>query len=119
MPQDQFHFRVIKRTTSLPDGANLAVLREDNWDDWFTYSTMYALRVYDAEGEEHSVGSVKIGQFNMKKEQRRPDIPTAFDQLGEEFFSLGQDDSYYETLNELGPELRDHRLVELLLFGHA
>jgi hypothetical protein len=29
----------------------------------------------------------------MKKEQRRPDIPTAFDQLGEEFFSLGQDDS--------------------------
>lgn len=24
----------------------------DNWDDWFTYSTMYTLIVYDAEGTE-------------------------------------------------------------------
>jgi hypothetical protein len=58
-----------------PSGAkSKAFLLTDNWDDWFTYSTMYALHVYDADGEMHSVGSVKIGQFNMKEEQRRAAI---------------------------------------------
>ncbi len=46
----------------------------------------------------------------MREGQRRSEIPDQFDQLGEEFFSLGQDDSYYEKLNELGPELRDQVL---------
>ena len=105
------YFRVLENGARPPSGAkSRAFLLTDNWDDWFTYSTMYALWVYDAKGEVHSVGSVKIGQFNMKEEQRRADIPTSFDQLGEEFFSLGQDDSYYEALNEFGPELRDRIL---------
>ncbi len=105
------YFRVLENGVRPPIGAkSKAFLLTDNWDDWFTYSTMYALRVYDAEGEMHSVGSVKIGQFRMKEEQRRAAIPTSFDQLGEEFFSLGQDDSYYEELNKFGPELRDRIL---------
>jgi predicted ATPase len=84
-----------------------AFLMIDNWDDWFTYSTTYSLVVYDAEGQEYDAGAVKIGQFGMEDGQRRPAIPDQFDQLGEEFFSLGQDASYYEKLNELGPQLRD------------
>jgi predicted ATPase len=87
-----------------------AYLLTDNWDDWFTYSTMYVLFVFDQHGEEFRVGEVKIGQFAMGDEQRRPNIQEMFDELGEEFFSLGQDDSYYEKLNELGPELRDRIL---------
>jgi hypothetical protein len=108
------YFRVLAHGVRPPSGAkSKAFLLTDNWDDWFTYNTMYALRVYDAEGKEYSAGSVKIGQFDMKEEQRRAAIPTSFDQLGEEFFSLGQDDSYYETLNELGPEPRDRILRAL------
>src|ERR1700677_2374061 len=108
------YFRVLANGVRSPSGAkSKAFLLTYNWDDWFTYSTMYALRVYDAEGEEHSVGSVNIGQFNMKEEQRRAAIPTNCDELGAEFFSLGQDDSYYETLNEFGPELRDRILRAL------
>jgi predicted ATPase len=71
---------------------------------------MYSLVVYDAEGRDFFAGGIKIGQFGMRKGQRRSDIPNQFDQLSEEFFSLGQDDSYYEKLNELGPELRDQVL---------
>jgi ABC-type multidrug transport system ATPase subunit len=97
-----------------PHGAkSKAFLLTDNWDDWFTYNTMYSLVVYDAQGTEHSAGSVKIGQFNMKEDQRRAGIPKEFDRLGEEFFSLGQDDSYYEMLNDLGPEPRDRILRAL------
>nr|WP_278502650.1 hypothetical protein [Brucella intermedia] len=79
----------------------------DNWDDWFKYNTLYQLVVFDGEKSRHDIGGVKIGQFKMQKEQRRPALPAEFDELGEEFFSLGQDDSYYEDLNKFGDEARD------------
>lgn len=104
-------FSVLPHGTRVPAGARFqAFLLTDNWDDWFTYNTMYALVVYDAKGERFVAGEVKVGQFEMKEGQRRASIPHQFDLLGEEFFSLGQDDSYYEKLNELGPELRDQIL---------
>jgi ABC-type cobalamin/Fe3+-siderophores transport system ATPase subunit len=87
-----------------------AFLLTDNWDDWFTYSTMYSLLVQDAFGTRHHIGSVKIGQVGMAPNQRRPALDPAFDELGEEFFSIGQDDTYYENLNELGPDMRDRVL---------
>ena len=104
-------FSVLPHGTRVPTGVRLkAFLRVDNWDDWFTYNTMYLLVVYDAEGVQFVAGDVKIGQFGMGEGQRRPSIPDHFDQLGDEFFSLGQDDSFYEKINELGPELRDQVL---------
>ena len=104
-------FAVLPHGTRVPTGSPMtAFLLTDNWDDWFTYSTMYSLVVYDAEGQDFVAGGVKIGQFGMREGQRRSEIPDQFDQLSEEFFSLGQDDSYYEKLNELGPELRDQIL---------
>ncbi|MFZ1537732.1 MAG: AAA family ATPase [Chromatiaceae bacterium] len=90
-----------------------AFLLTDNWDDWFKFSTLYALAVFDEDGERHSIGGVKIGQFNMEDDQRRPAIPENFDQLDERFFSLGQDDSYYGDLNRLGAETRDRILRAL------
>lgn len=90
-----------------------AYLLEDNWDDWFSFSTMYTLNVRDATGVEHHIGSVKIGQFGMREDQRRPDLEPSFDKLSEEFFSIGQDDTYYELLNKLGAELRDKVLIGL------
>jgi ABC-type multidrug transport system ATPase subunit len=104
-------FTVLPNGSRIPPGARLkAFLIEDNWDDWFKYSTLYSLVICDADGERIGVGGVKIGQFEMSSGQRRPNIPDRFEELGEEFFSLGQDDSYYEKLNELGPELRDQIL---------
>ena len=104
-------FTVLPNGRRAPAGSRLkAFLLTDNWDDWFTYNTMYALVVYDAAGQEFLAGGVKVGQFGMKDKQRRAEIPEQFEQLGEEFFSLGQDDSYYEKLNELGPGLRDEVL---------
>jgi len=90
-----------------------AYLLIDNWDDWFRFSTLYALVVFDEDGKRHSIGGVKIGQFNMADNQRRPSIPDRFDQLDERFFSLGQDDSYYGDLNKLGAEVRDRVLRAL------
>jgi predicted ATPase len=85
----------------------------DNWDDWFKYSTLYSLVIFDEDGERHGVGGVKIGQFGMGEGQRRADLPERFDELDERFFSLGQDDSYYDGLNRLGAATRDRVLRAL------
>ncbi|HPL67672.1 MAG TPA: AAA family ATPase [Smithellaceae bacterium] len=82
-----------------------AFLVPDSWDDWFKFSTMYDLIVFDRDGNRHDIGKVKIGQFGMKRDQRSPELAATFDALGEDFFSLGQDDSYYEKIYGLGDNL--------------
>ena len=85
----------------------------DNWDDWFKYSTLYSLVIFDEDGERHVIGGVKIGQFGMDEGQRQANLPEQFDELDDRFFSLGQDDSYYDGLNRLGSATRDRVLRAL------
>ncbi len=120
-------FRVLPvGTRPPPQAVDRAYLVMDNWDDWFKYSTLYSLVIFDEDGERHSIGGVKIGQFGMNEGQRRADIPERFDELDECFFSLGQDDSYYDGLNRLGEATRDRVLralrdvaLDTELFGRA
>ena len=77
--------------------TNRAYLIIDNWDD-FNFQTGYSLILFDEEGKRHQIGYVKIGKFDMIGEKGRPDLPKEFDRLDEDFFSLGQDDSYYKNL---------------------
>ena len=88
------------------EGERLGYLWTDRWDDWFTYNTMYYLTYFDQEGGKNELGQVKIGQFDWKEKQRRPDIPDRFEHLSEAFFSLGQDIDYYKGLMELAEEER-------------
>jgi predicted ATPase len=106
MPDNEFMFYVVKRTGSIAKGPNCAVLLEDEWDDWFQFSTMYSVFLFDEEGNQQSLGSVKIGQVDMKQDQRRPDLPKSFTELDERFFSLGQSEEYYEILGKLPPRLK-------------
>jgi hypothetical protein len=107
-------FQVLPAGTRAPhDAKNKGFLLTDNWDDWFEFSTLYSLVVSDAAGVKHDIGGVKIGQVSMSEGQRRPDLPARFIALDESFFSLGQDDSYYEVLSELGTVHRDSILSAL------
>ncbi|MFA5964225.1 MAG: AAA family ATPase [Sphingomonas sp.] len=107
-------FKVVTSIAGLQKNLkNLVVLRKDGWDDWFKYNTMYNVFYYDAGGEETRIGDVKIGEFDMVADQRRANIPDEFEKLSDAFFSVGQDDSYYQKLNELGDEFRDEFLAAL------
>lgn len=44
----------------------------DNWDDWFTYSTLFKVRYIDENGVKHRMSGVKIGQ---KGQGRSPHLP--------------------------------------------
>lgn len=74
------YFTVLDVGVRLPANVkSRAFLASDNWDDWFKYSTLYSLVVVDAKGEIHNIGGIKIGQFAMGDDQRRPELPEKFD----------------------------------------
>ncbi len=68
----------------------------DNWDDWFTYSTLYYAYYVNSKNERKRIGGVKIGQRGQVG--RRPILPLEFEHLDDEFFSLGLSEDYYENL---------------------
>lgn len=92
---------------SLPNSHtnDTAYLINNNWDDWFEFETLYQLFYDDSNSKRHTIGYVKIGQFGMTREQRRASLPENFSDLNENFFSLGQDESYYQILKELDDEI--------------
>lgn len=97
----------------MPSGSkNQAFLFVDNWDDWGKYRTQFSLHVADENGEAHHIGSVKIGQKGLmpsarvSQGHRAPALDETFNVLDESYFSLGQSESYYESLNELSDALR-------------
>jgi hypothetical protein len=109
-------FTVIPVDGKAPKKAKFhAYLLDDRWDDWSSYRTQFYLVVFDEKGEEYRLGHVKIGQFGLRPGSyseekkglvRAADVPSKFEALSDSFFSLGQDQEYYETLYKLGPSLR-------------
>jgi hypothetical protein len=88
------------------NGPAVYLIRED-WNDWFKFRTLYALVVVDAAGKLIRVGSTKIGQRGMKDGTESPALEPSFEELSEEFFSVGQSEDFYESINQL-LDLREH-----------
>jgi len=108
-------FTLVGHHNQVPaSGAGQAFLIDDNWDDWGKYRTQFQLVVYGHDGKRFDVGSLKIGHFGlqpgtkseMKPGVRAPMLDVEFNKLEESYFSLGQDETYYETLNGLPDDLR-------------
>lgn len=109
-------------------GASQCYLIRDSWDDWFSFDTRYQMYVFDLKGVRHSVGELKIGQAGLHPASasdsqnlpmsRSPSLSEKFPALSDNFFSLGQEDNYYEVLNTLGHQLRETILVGLRDCAH-
>lgn len=84
--------------------AGKAYLVRDNWNDWFEWYTMLTLFVVDQQNVRRPIGSVKIAHNEMPP--GRVPLPADFDELPEEYFSLGQDENYYESLFGIEEGLR-------------
>ena len=113
-------FTFISSFQQIPQGATRqAFLVADNWDDWFKFQTTFMLYVKDELGTLHEPGNVKIGKIGLlpgavvSENTRRTEVPQQFDELGPEYFSLGQSENFYETLNELNADFKRDLLVGL------
>jgi predicted ATPase len=97
--------------SSLPSNTILISLRPNNWDD-FGYKTLFHLSVLDADGTLHEIGDVKIGWTGQREDSwTHHVIENNTEVLDRRFFSLGQDASYYERLNNL--RMRDEVLFAI------
>lgn len=107
-------FEVIPFNQNVPlYGQNVAYLWANNWND-HGLKTMFHLRYFDLNGKRYDIGTLKIGEFNMKENQYSPNIPNSFNQLSNNFFSLGQDTEYYSNIMSLNSEeIRKHLLFSL------
>jgi predicted ATPase len=115
-------FTMIGHPNQVPKTARgKAFLILDMWDDWGKFRTQFQLVVVDYDGVEFAPGSVKIGEFGLqaatfrdiKPGFRAPSLPGEFDALHATHFSLGTNETYYETLNSLPVDLRDKVLKGL------
>ena len=85
-----------------------AVLRRDQWDD-FGIKSLFHLTLHLHPSSQHAIGSVKIGQLGQTSGRTiMPD--NRFRALSTNYFSLGQNFSYYENLKLLGSDVYERVL---------
>lgn len=119
MTHRRMRFVVVEKNVKYQRHAEHCYLHVDYWDDWGKYRTQFGLSVVDSSGEEHHIGSVKIGQRGLRPGgkpvpgTRTPELPQVFDELQTHFFSLGQNENYYEALNLLDYSARTNILTSL------
>lgn len=99
------------KVVSSPPGT--AVLLRDNWNDWFKFRTLFVLFITDEFGETHRIGEVKIGAKKNLDEFGQTILDEKFNTLSSDYFSLGQDASYYENINKFGDAWREPILKSL------
>lgn len=101
---------------------NKAYLYRINWNDWYKYETSFNLFFKNVEGKFIQIGEVKISSKGLEpstdindiqKGKRRVSLPSSFDKLDEKYFSLGQNENYYELINTLSPEYKEKILIGL------
>lgn len=81
-------------------------LIKDGWNDWFKWYTLYAVRAILPENQALDLGHVKIAQRGMTEDNGSTELPQEFSALDDTFFSVGQNENYYETLISLGDDVR-------------
>lgn len=120
---EEHFFTIIEnfdKEKSLP--TNKAYLYRLNWNDWYKYETSFNLFFKNLEGKFIQIGEVKISSkglepstdlSDIQKGKRRVSLPSSFDELDEKYFSLGQNENYYELINTLPEEYKEKILIGL------
>lgn len=105
-------FRVVDSAQASSNG-NEVLLVTDNWNDWYTWVTQFYVIIVGADGTRTAIGHVKIAHVGMTQQTGRTQLLLTFPALDENWFSMGQSENYYETLNTLGSQYRDWFLAAL------
>lgn len=105
-------FRVFDRGEMFLYEKDTVYLQYDNWDD-YCFKTSFNATYVDNLNKEHPIGPVKIGFSQMVSGRVYEHISKQFTSLPEYYFSLGQDEDYYDNIKKLGDVKREEILVAL------
>ncbi|GAA03716.1 AAA family ATPase [Photobacterium leiognathi] len=109
------NFILVSYNQDLPSVAmNTAYLKIDNWND-YSYVTMFYLTIFDENGVKHDIGNIKIGFKGQTTAQSTyRSLPSTFDRLPEEYFSLGEGVEFYKVIvDQLSTETKESILNSL------
>lgn len=81
------------------DRKNICYLINDNWDD-FTFKTSFYAVIYDQDGVRHDLGGLRI--LNRAFKGGRVPLPDYFEELNDQWCSLGAERDYYLNLADVG-----------------
>lgn len=90
------------RTLDPKDGV-VAILEADNWDD-FGFKTSFKLQLLSKSTGKVDIGYVSIAYEDMGFGWTRDSIDRTFNQLPENFYSVGTSDEYYWNLKKFSSE---------------
>ena len=94
-------FKIVPRSSwSTQTENDVVYLQTDNWND-YSFVTMFHMHYQDIDGNQISIGTVKIGFKGQTTSQDTfAVLPDEFSQLDKTYFSLGQDVKFYRRLHE-------------------
>ncbi|WP_264550789.1 ATP-dependent nuclease [Flavobacterium sp. N2038] len=95
-----------------PNSKNEVCLVWDNWND-FSFYTLFGIFYVDEKSQKHDLGGVKIGFVGQEEREKVYHVDYTFNYIGDNYFSLGNSEEYYEQLNKLSVEIRDSILNQL------
>ncbi len=104
-------FYVVTNLQNRPRPNSIELLY-DNWDD-YSFKTLFIAYLSDSSGNRERLGAVKIGFLNQTKGRTIDHLPSSFNRLSDNYFSLGQDPDYYENLMKLSASVRSRYLSSL------
>lgn len=104
--------RICDKDEAVVYNRDLICLQRGKLDD-FGFRTTFEACYYDFLGRKHPLGSVKIGRQGMQPGWTADHLAMESAGLPDAFFSLGQDDVYYENIHRLGDKLREEILTAL------
>lgn len=101
-------FKVVENKSEILVDTNQegVYLIHTTWDDWFQYNTTYQVWI-KIEGVLHFIGTTKIGSTDMGKGVPTAPLDEVFQELPQNYFSLGTDEAFYIELNTT--KIKDYR----------
>ncbi|WP_265452714.1 AAA family ATPase [Aeromonas salmonicida] len=109
------NFILVPRNSRMPtEGTKTAYLHIDHWND-FSFVTMFYLIYFDEHGVLHDLGNIKIGFKGQTTDiATYSKLSDSFENLPNDFFSLGEDSEYYRKISHDLPKIiRDELLSGL------
>lgn len=108
------HFKVIPSGQWIPtQGKNTVYLKVDKWND-YSFVTFFEVSLHDADGKPHELGGVRIGfKGQTTKTPTHQHLDARFNELPNEFFSLGSTIEYYENISALKEDIKNEILTAL------
>lgn len=100
-------FYVVDELKELDGLVDVIAVRGVSWNDWWRFETLYYAHYVDAQGAVQQIGGLKIAKVDHEyggTNGSRTPLKSKFSRLGNQYVSLGQDESYYKRLRDLlGP----------------